>query len=103
MDTPDQIFSDLLYKGSHAHIQNTLMRISDRELAICMQYLLEKDEIFLLSFLPQLKQDRIKQEQSYLKRLNIRYTQYRTIIDNVILRLSGMQGGGIRSYIRPKR
>lgn len=103
MNTPDQVLSDLLHKGSHANLQNILMRVSDRELAICMLYLSEKDETFLLSFLPVVKQDRIKQEQSYLKKLNIRYPQYRTVIDDVILRLQGAPGGGIRSYVRPRR
>ncbi len=97
MNTPDKVLADLLHKGTHANIQNILMRISDREIAICMLYFSEMDETFLLSFLPTVKQDRIKQEQGYLKRLNIRYPQYRTVIDDVILRLQGMSGGGIRS------
>lgn len=103
MNTPDRVLAELLHKGSLASIQNILMRISDRELAICMLYLSETDELFLLSFLPSAKQNRIKQEQGYLKRLNIRYPQYRTVIDDVILRLQGMSGGGIRSYVRPRR
>ena len=100
---PDSILSRLLHSGRHADIQNILMQISDRELAICMLYLSKSDVTFLLSFLPAIKQNRIKQEQSYLKRLNIRYSQYRTVIDNVILRLQGMAGVGIKSYVRPRK
>jgi hypothetical protein len=103
MNTPDQVLADLLHKGSYADIQNVLMRISDRELAISMLYLSEEDETFMLSFLSDIKQDRIKQEQVYLKSLHLRYPQYRTVIDDVILRLQGMSGGGIRSYVRPRR
>ncbi|MDA3941419.1 MAG: hypothetical protein PF693_19290 [Spirochaetia bacterium] len=103
MVPPDRVFSNLLHAGKHADMQNILMRVSDRELAICMLYLSDQDEIFLLSFLPPVKQNRIKQEQGYLERLNIRYPQYRTVIDDVILRLQGISGGGIRSYVRPRR
>lgn len=103
MNTPDMVLAKLLHKGSHAQIQNILMRISDRELAISILYLSKKDETFLLSFLPAVKQGRIKQEQGYLKRLNIRYPQYRTVIDDVILRLQGLSGEGIRSYVRPRK
>ncbi len=103
MNTPDKVLANLLHKGSHAQIQNILMRISDRELAICMLYLSEKERTFLLFFLPPVKQKRIGQEQNYLKSLNIRYPQYRTVIDDVILRLQGMSGEGIRSYVRPRR
>ena len=103
MNTPDHVLSDLIHKSPFTKIQNILMRISDRELAISMLYFSDKDKTFLLSFLPAAKQNRIKQEQSYLNRLNIRYPQYRTVIDDVILRLQGMSGGGIRSYVRPRR
>ena len=103
MKTPDQVLAELLHKNPHANIQNILMRISDRELAISMLYLSEIEEIFMLSFLPPVKQNRIKQEQGYLTRLNIRYPQYRTVIDDVILRLQGMSGGGILSYVMPRK
>jgi len=103
MSTPDKTLADLLRSGIHANIQNILMRISDREIAICMLYLSEKDEAFLLSFLSSVKQKRIKQEQVYVKSLHLRYPQYRTVIDDVILRLQGLSGEGIRSYVRPRR
>jgi len=102
MSTPDKVLANLLKAGTHSNIQNILIRISDRELAICMLYLSEKDEIFLLSFLSSVKQNRIKQEQVYVKSLHLRYPQYRTVIDNVILRLQGLSRAGIRSYIRPR-
>ena len=103
MNPPDRVLAGLLHSGKHADVQNILMRISDRELAICTIYMEEKDIAFLLSFLPVVKQDRVKQEQIYVARLNLRYPQYRTVIDDVILRLKGLAGDGIRSYIRPKR
>lgn len=103
MNTPDRILTRLLRSGKHADIQNILMRISDRELAISTIYMEEEDITFLLSFLPAVKQDRVKQEQGYVKRLNLRYPQYRIVIDDVILRLKGMCGGGIRSYVRPRK
>ena len=103
MNTPDQVFTDLLHKKTHVNLQNILMPISDRELAICMLYLSEKERQFLFSFLSSVKQKRINQEQKYLKSLNISYLQYRTVIDDVILRLQGIAGEGIRSYVRPRR
>jgi len=103
MKTPDQVLADLLHKDPFTKVQNILMRISDRELAISMLYLSEEDETFMLSLLSVVKQNRIKQEQVYLKGLHLRYPQYRTVIDDVILRLQGMSGGGIRSYVRPRR
>jgi hypothetical protein len=103
LNTPDNELAGLLRSGKHADVQNILMRISDRELAISTIYMKEEDIAFLLSFLPAVKQDRVKQEQIYVARLNLRYPQYRTVIDDVILRLKGMSGGGIRSYVRPRK
>ena len=103
INTPDRVLARLLRSGKHADVQNILMRISDRELAISMIYMEEDDVTFLLSFLPVVKQDRVKQEQIYVDRLNLRYPQYRTVIDDVILRLQGLSGGGIRSYVRPRK
>jgi hypothetical protein len=103
MNPPDKVLADLIRSGSSASVQNILMRISDRELAISMIYMEKKNISFLLSFLPKLKQDRVKQEQGYVARLNLRYPQYRIVIDDVILRLKGLSGGGIRSYVRPRR
>jgi hypothetical protein len=103
MIPPDKVLSGLLLRSKHTDIQNILMRISDRELAICLLYMEQSETSILLSFLPDIKQKRIKQEQSFLDRLNIRYPQYRTVIDDVILRLQGNSSGGIRSYVRPRR
>ncbi|MCD6398197.1 MAG: hypothetical protein J7L71_11725 [Spirochaetaceae bacterium] len=101
--TPDSILAQLLHSGRYADVQNILMRISDRELAICTLYMKENDITLLFSFLPVVKQDRVRQEQLYISKLNLRYPQYRTVIDDVILRLQGVSGDGIRSYIRPRR
>ena len=103
LKTPDSILAQLLHSGRYADVQNILMRISDRELAICTLYMKENDIILLFSFLPVVKQKRVRQEQLYISRLNLRYPQYRTIIDNIILQLKGMSSAGIRSYVRPKR
>lgn len=103
MNPPDKVLANLIHQGQSADMQNILMRISDRELAVSMIYMEKKDITFLLSFLPPVKQNRVKQEQGYVDRLNLRYPQYRTVIDDVILRLKGMSGDGIRSYIRPRR
>ncbi|MCK5201310.1 MAG: hypothetical protein KAR21_23310 [Spirochaetales bacterium] len=103
MNPPDKVLADLIRSGNSASIQNILMRVSDRELAISMIYMEKKDISFLLSFLPPVKQDRVKKEQNYVARLNLRYPQYRIVIDDVILRLKGLSGGGIRSYVRPRK
>jgi hypothetical protein len=103
MTPPDKIFTDLLRSGKHAVIQNILMRVSDRELAVCTTYMDKKDISLLFSFIPKVKQDRVHQEQIFVSRLNLRYPQYRTVIDDVILRLKGISGAGIRSYVRPRR
>lgn len=103
MNPPDKVLAGLIRSGQTANVQNILMRISDRELAISTIYMKEADIAFLLAFLPAEKQNRVKQEQVYVARLNLRYPQYRTVIDDVILRLKGMSGDGIRSYIRPRK
>lgn len=103
INTPNSVLAGLLHSGNHAEVQNILMRISDRELAISTIYMKDEDIAFLLSFLPAVKQNRVKQEQIYVDRLNLRYPQYRIVIDDVILRMKGMSGGGIRSYVRPRR
>ena len=103
MIPPDKVLSGLLHSGKQTDVQNILLRISDRELAICLLYMENNEANYLLSFLPDIKQKRIIQEKDYLSRLNIRYPQYRTVIEDVILRLRGISGEGIRSYVRPRR
>lgn len=77
------------------------MRITDRELAICMLYMDEKERPRILTTLGNVKRQRVMQEIGYISHLRLRYPQYRVVIEKVIGVLTGSEDGSIRSYIRP--
>ncbi|MDY7027808.1 MAG: hypothetical protein SVR04_05890 [Spirochaetota bacterium] len=77
------------------------MRITDRELAICMLYMDEKERPRILNTLGNTKRQRVVQEIGYVSHLRLRYPQYRVVIEKVIGVLTGSDDGSIRSYIRP--
>jgi len=101
--TPDRRLYRLATALPPRDVQNRLMRITDRELAISMLYLDDSERRVMLGFLGRVKRDRVTQELSYVQHLRLRYPQYRRVIEQVIAFLSGRSDGSVRSYIRPIR
>ncbi len=100
-DTPDRRLLKLLRLLPPAEVQNRLMRMSDREIAVSLLYLVREERNFLLSFLGGEKRRRVEEEIIYTDKMRIRYPQYRTMIENVIEQLSGSAKGPLRSYLKP--
>lgn len=103
MDSPEQRLLKIMKVLPHAEVHNRLMRITDRELAICMLYIEENQRPAILNLLGSVKRQRVIQEIGYVSHLRLRYPQYRMVIEKVIGVISGQDEGNIRSYIRPYR
>ncbi len=101
MDSPEQRLLKIIRIIPPAEVQNRLMRITDRELAICLLYMDEKERPRILNTLGNVKRQRVIQEIGYVSHLRLRYPQYRVVIEKVIGILTGSDDGSIRSYIRP--
>lgn len=100
-ESPDKRLIKILKGLPPAEAQNRLMRITDRNLAICMLYMEDMERNVLLGRLGKMKRDRVQQEHGYVKHLRLRYPQYRSVIEQVIISLVGGKDIGPRSYIRP--
>jgi hypothetical protein len=102
-ETPDRRLLKLLRSMPASEVQNRLMRITDREIAVSLLYLVQDERRYVLSFLGGAKRRRVEEEVEYTDRMRIRYPQYRIMIENVIAQLGGSGGGPLRSYLRPVR
>lgn len=102
-ETPDKRLIKILHSLSPAEAQNRLMRITDRNLAICTLYMEDFERTILLERLGKAKRDRVQQELGYVRHLRLRYPQYRSVIEQVIISLAGGRDISPRSYIRPIR
>lgn len=102
-ESPDAQLIKILKTLSPAEAQNRLMRITDRNLAICMLYMEASDRNIVLDRLGTMKRQRIKQEVAYVQHLRLRYPQYKSVIEKVILSIVGGKDVAPQSYIRPLR
>ena len=103
IETPDRRLLKLIRSLPASDAQNRLMRISDRELAVSLLYLVSDERSYVLSFIGGAKRRRVEEEIEYTERLRIRYPQYRAMIESVIEQLGGSGRGPLRSYLRPIR
>lgn len=101
--SPDQRLFHLLISLPPQDVQNRLMRITDREIAISTIYMGDRERNVLLGFLGHVKRERVMQEIAYVEHLRLRYPQYQAVIEQVIAVVSGRRDGSVRSYIRPIR
>ncbi len=83
--------------------QNCLMRLGDREIALSMMYMGDRDRADVLELLPEAKTRRVVAEMSLHRRLVIRYDQYVTAVEHVMAGLGDRSPGAFRSYLRPRR
>jgi len=85
-------------------LQNRLMRIPDREMALAMMYMEDTDRLYIFSKLSSAKARRIREEIGHNKGVHITYDQYKKTISHVIAGLSGRpKTEKMKSYLRPKR
>lgn len=102
-ESPDTQLIQILKSLSAAEAQNRLMRITDRNLAICMLYMDDPDRNIVLDRLGKMKRERIKQELAYVQHLRLRYPQYKSVIEKVIVSIVAGKDVAPQSYIRPLR
>ncbi len=101
--TPNELLLGKLRQHPRVRVQNTLMRIGDRPIALGMMYMEDNDRDFVFSHLPAPKVERIRDELALQKRLKITYDQYRKAVQSLLDALNSETGGdSFRSYIRPK-
>lgn len=103
MDPVQKILNILKYEN-RIKIQNILMKVPDREIAVTIMTMNEMEKELLFSLIGPAKVKRIKEELGYQKKLDIRKDRYLKILNKF---LSYFEAGNTqfknRSYIRPKR
>ena len=101
---PNQRLVDMVRRLPSVEAQNRLMGLTDREIALCMAYMGDGDQNYILNLLAPAKVWRIEEERRLQKRLNVRYDQYLKTIENVIRKVERKGGAkSFRSYIRPRK
>jgi hypothetical protein len=89
---------------SKVRVQNSLMRMADRPIALAMREMDDPDRDFVLAHLPAAKVERIEDEIRLQKRLRITTDQYAKGVHAMLEALDRESGGGsLKSYIRPKK
>jgi flagellar motor switch protein FliG len=93
----------LLHTLPPIQAHNTLMTISDRELALCLQDMNEAEAYRLLSLISPAKKKRVEEEVHLQKRLDISAIQFEKARERVISILASLgRGKEFKSYLRPK-
>ena len=104
VSSPNDALVRLLRALPPVAVQNRLMRVSDREIALSMMYMQDADRSLVFSRLAARKVARLREELTLHARLRITYEQYRRAVESVVEALQGeKRGEGLRSYIRPTR
>ncbi|TFG65002.1 MAG: hypothetical protein E4H36_01340 [Spirochaetales bacterium] len=101
--TPNDRLLQEMYGLSTLELQNRLMALPDREIALSLMYMKDGDRHYLLTVLSAEKQKRIREELVLHARLRIHYNQYRLALDHVVDALKGTGKGNLRSYLKPVR
>lgn len=103
MDPVQRVLNILKYEN-RIKLQNVLMKVPDREIAVTIMAMNEMEKELIFSLLGQAKVQRIKEELTYQKKLDIRKDRHLKIINKF---LSYFEDGNRqfknRSYIRPKK
>ena len=84
-----------------AGAQNTLMRLSDRELAIALTHMEESECDRVFVHLSSAKTKRVREEVALQRGLRITVAQYRQVVEAVLSQLRSRGAAPARSYIRP--
>lgn len=101
--SPNDRLASALRALGPVEAQNRLMRLGDREIALSMMYMSDRDRGALLALLPPPKAQRVHDEMVLHRRLVIRYDQYVTAVNAVLSSLQESRRAAFRSYLRPRR
>jgi flagellar motor switch protein FliG len=82
-------------------LQNRLMRLSDRDIALALLNLEESEREYVLSYLGNRKKERVREELSYIRVKRIRYDQYKRAMQRVLETFRRGGGSDRRGYVRP--
>lgn len=100
---PHDRILDLLRSLPEVDAQNRLLRLSDANLALSLIYMADWQQDYVLGFVGETKEQRVRLEVERQMRSRVLYKQYLQAADAVTATLEGSSGGGIRSYYRPGR
>ena len=100
---PERELARLLMALPRIEIQNRLLKVSDRELALAMLNLDENERSGIYAAVSPEKIRRLREELSMLRRLRVHREDYLTALARVISVLEGRPYTEVlRSYIRPR-
>lgn len=102
--TPHEELLQIVRSFPRAEVQNKLMTVTDRELALSMMYLSDSERSLVLSRLGKQKAERVREELRLQEKLRITYGQYLQAVNNILekFRFSGSKKS-MKSYLRPVR
>ena len=99
----EQTLSELIRTLSKARVQNTFMRLSDKEVAVSIRELDTDTRERVLNLMPPGKSERIRDEMRlFSRRIVVPESKYREILTHVIAVLEGRSRGNVNSHIKPK-
>jgi hypothetical protein len=102
--TNNQMLIDAVRRLPAAELQNRLLQIPDRELALAMLYLGDSDKNRILSSMGNSKGNRVGQELSYCIHLRITRKQQEQALLRVVDSLQvNRRHESVKSYLRPVR
>ncbi len=100
---PERELAHLLMALPRIEIQNRLLKVRDRELALATQNLEENERSRIYTAVSPEKIRRLREELSVIRRLRVRREDYLEAISRVIGVLEGRPYTEVlRSYIRPR-
>lgn len=100
--TSSENLTRLIEGLSSPTLQNTFMRLTDREVAISLKFLDKENQHKVLSLLPQMKAERIREEIRLFKtRIRVPRAKSEQVVSHVISVLKGESRGNVSSYIKP--
>ncbi len=101
---PDRALVTTLRSVDRVQAQNALMTSSDRDLALALMYLEDRERAAVFARVSPAKAARVHSELLLQQRLRIEYRQYLDAVERVISRLRGAgRRSGVASYLRPRR
>jgi hypothetical protein len=102
--TPNRKLTDTIRSIPAASLQNALMRISDRDLAISMLYMEDPDRMKIFMAVSKQKEIRVKEELTLNNKRKVTYKHYTLSVQAVISSLiNSRTPGKTNSYLRPRR
>ncbi len=102
--SPDRTLLSVIATNDRVHVQNALMTVSDRDLALALMCLIDRERSMVLQRISPSKARRVHAEVVLHQRLHIEYRQYHDAIQRVIARLRGEAAAArAGSYLRPRR